>query len=164
MAEQRFADLKSSQRFERGWNGLQTLVEILVCVVVFAALAGLFGTGPLSSRMVRFDKAPLTMSYERIQRRTVQSEIQLVTTAPLGSDSLEVEIPNQLTKDIDIVSTSPRSVSMRAEAGGIVYVFALGTARLGTITFSIKPRKPGLIDSVVKAGAGEAQLRQIVLP
>ena len=164
MAEPRFADLQSSQPFERGWNGLQTVVEILVCVIVLAALAGLLGTGPLSSRMVRFDKVPITMTYERIQRRTVQSEMQLKTTAPLVGDTLEVEIPNQLTEDIDIVSTSPRSTSMRAEADGIVYVFALGTTRLGTITFSIKPRKPGFIDSIVKAGAGEAQLRQTVLP
>ena len=164
MSEPRFADLHSSQTFERGWNGLQSVIEIFVVLVVLAGLLGLLGTGPLSSQKVQFDKLPLTMSYERIVRRTVQSELQIKTTAPLPGEALEIEIPNQLTEMIDVVSTSPRSIRMRAEPDGIVYVFELGAARLGTITFSIKPRKAGLINSVVRSGAAKASLGELVLP
>ncbi len=164
MTEQQFADLDSNQRFEKGWNGLQTAIEVIVGLIVVAGLAGLLGTGPLSARKGAFDKVPLVIDYQGIVRRTVQTQMTIKTTAPLASDTLEIELPNELTDEIDVVSTSPRSTAMRAERDGIVYVFALGASRLGTITFSMKPRIPGFIDGVIRSGGAQAPLKALVLP
>ena len=63
-----------------------------------------------------------------------------------------------------MVTTSPRSSAMRAEADAIVYTFDLGAARLGTVTFSVKARTPGYIDAAVRSGDAQASFREIVLP
>ena len=160
----RFADLDPSERFESGWNRLQTGVEVMVGLIVLAGLAGLLGNGPLSPRVETFGSMPLQMTYQRVLRRTAPSQIEIRTTAPLPDDQLEVELPNALATDMDVVATSPRSAAMRAERDGIVYTFALGVSRQGTITFTVKPRSAGLVRSVVKSGAAEAMLRQVVLP
>lgn len=164
MAEPLFADNKSSQRFERGWNVLQLIIEISVGLIVLAGLAGLLGTGPLSSHVELFRTIPLQVSYQRIMRRTVASEIKMRAMAPLSSQTLEIELPNKLTDAVDVTSTSPRSVAMRAEADGIVYVFQLGQEKLGTIIFSVKPRSPGWIDSTLRANGQVLPLHTLVLP
>ena len=39
MSEPAYAQVKTSQRFELGWNRLQTIIEIFVAAVVVAGLA-----------------------------------------------------------------------------------------------------------------------------
>ena len=162
--EPRFADYGPAERFESGWNRLQTAVEVSVGLIVLAGLAGLFGNGPISPRVVTFDSLPLRMSYQRILRRTSSTQIEVTATAPLAQDRLDVELPNQLATDMDVVATSPRSLAMRAEKDGIVYTFALGAEHLGRITFTIKARTPGIVRSVVKSGGAQAALDLVVLP
>ena len=164
MTNKPFATLESSEGFESGWNRLQTAIEILVAVIIVAALSGLLGTGPLSSGRLLFTGKPLEVSYERILRKTVATQMTFKTTAPLETKEVEIELPNKLTDEIDVVGTSPRSTAMRAEADGIVYTFALGDAKLGTITFSVKPRVAGYIESVFRSGAATAAFRTLVLP
>ena len=127
-------------------------------------LSSLLGNGPLSPRVETFGSMPLQMTYQRVLRRTAPSQIEIRTTAPLPDDQLEVELPNALATDMDVVATSPRAAALRAERDGLVYTFALGASRQGTITFTVKPRSAGLVRSVVKSGAAEGMLRQVVLP
>ena len=88
--EPRFADLESRERFERNWNRLQSYVEVLVAAIVLAGLVGLLGSGPLSPRVSAFTGAPLTMTYDRVVRRTVERQITIRTTQPLPARTLEI--------------------------------------------------------------------------
>ena len=173
-----FAFVEPHERFERGWNRLQQSIEVGVAVIVAAGLVGVFGSGPISSVSGRFPGVPVTMTYERLMRRTVQSKVVFAIHGPVGRAAtgvsetnaadggsiVDVTLPNAFTHHFEVVSTSPRSVLMRADAAGVTYVFALGPAHEGEIVFSVKPQSSGLGDaSVAVAGHGEA-LRQFVFP
>ena len=164
MSEPDFADVLPHQRFERGWNRLQNSIEILVAVIVVAGFLGLFGTGPLSSTETTVEERPITIKYDRILRRTLQSELTLVVTSPIADRVLEIEIPNSFLQDIDIASTSPRSSAMRTERDGVVYAFDIGTTRAGQIVFSLKPRTTGFMNSSLQVLGTTVSLRQLVLP
>jgi hypothetical protein len=164
MSDVDFADVTPHQRFERGWNRLQTIIEIIVALIVFAGLLGLFGDGPLSTARTRFKDQPITIDYDRMLRRTVQSEMTIALTRPIASPTLTIELPNSFLRGMDIVSTSPRSSAMRAETDGVSYVFDLGDAREGEIILSMKPRLFGPLRSTIKALGSDITLDQFVFP
>lgn len=157
-----FAQVKTNPRFELGWNRLQTAIEIFVGLVVAAGLLGLFGTGLISATKVA---APggITIRYDRILRRTVQTEAT-IDFARSGGDQLTVEIPSSFVREMDIVSTSPRSATMKVTSDGVAYVFDTGNAPRGEITLSMKPRSFGLFDSRFRVGGTAVALRQLVWP
>ena len=164
-----FAFVEPHERFERGWNRLQLCTEIGVTIIVCAGLVGVFGSGPISSFRGRFKGIPVTLTYERLLRRTVQSEIVLAIDGPLGRPTAEgsvvdVTLPSAFTHLFDVVTTSPRSLTMRADADGVTYAFALGPARRGEIVFAAKPRSSGFIDATVTVDGTKAALRQFVFP
>ena len=164
-----FAFIEPHERFERGWNRLQQGIEIGVAVVVCAGLAGLFGSGPVSSYSGRFQSIPVRLTYERLLRRTVQSEVVLNIDGPIGKPTLggsvvEVTLPTVFTHHFDVVSTSPRSLTMRADAEGVTYTFELGPAHKGEIIFTAKPRSPGLVDASIIVDGARQPLRQFVYP
>ncbi len=164
-----FAFVEPHERFERGWNRLQQGIEVGVAVIVCAGLAGVFGGGPLSTYTGRFHSVPVGITYQRLLRRTVQTRLVLRLVGPVGRPApgggvVEVRLPTAFTDHFDVVSTSPRSLTMRAEVDGVTYAFALGPAREGEIVFNAKPRSSGLIDATITVdGAGEV-LRQFVYP
>ena len=164
LPEPEFADVAPHQGFESGWNRLQTAVEILVAVIVGAGLLGLLGTGPLSSARATLRGEPATITYQRILRRTVQAQMVIDLTRPVPTGTLEFELPNSFLDQVDVVSTSPRSSAMRAEADGITYVFDLGAARTGRIIFSVKPESFGLMNSTIRVLGTQTVLRQFVFP
>lgn len=164
MSQPDFADVSPNQRFERGWNRLQNGIEIFVALIVVAGLLGLFGTGPLSSTETTVSGVPITIKYDRILRRTLQSELTLVVTKPIADHALETEIPNSFLQDVDIASTSPRSSAMRTETDGVVYVFDIGATHSGHIVFSLKPRTTGFMNSSMQVLGANVSLRQLVLP
>jgi hypothetical protein len=164
MSELDFADVSPHQRYERGWNRLQIIIETFVAIVVVAGVLGLFGTGPLSSTATTVAGLPITIKYDRILRRTLQSQFILDITQPIPDRALEIELPNAFLQDVDIVSTSPRSSAMRTERDGIVYVFDVGATRQGQVVFSLKPRAAGFMNSSMQVLGSAVSVRQFVFP
>ena len=163
MNESSYALVKTNERFERGWNRLQRTIEIMTTAVVIAGLAGLFGTGPLSSAVASLP-ATISISYERILRRTKQSDMTITLIRPASRSQIEIELPTRFLDEMDIVSTSPRSAATRAEADGVTYVFDLGAARRGQITFALKAKGLGAFTSSVRADGMQVDLHQFIWP
>lgn len=162
MPEEPFATVKTYPRFELGWNRLQLSIEVLVAVVVAAGLLGLFGTGPLSSAtQVR---PGFAVAYQRIVRRTLQTELTISLTKPARGSTFEVLMPKSFLADMSIASASPRASAMRVEPNGIAYVFDVGTAGTGEISFDLKPKGYGAITSPFLVGGEPVVLHQFIFP
>ena len=164
MNEPPFALVKTNPRFELGWNRLQGIVEIGVAIVVAAGLLGLFGTGPLSSGTVQVPGRSIRIDYQRILRKSVQTDITIALTRPVEGPQFSLELPATFLRDMDIVTTSPRSSAMRADADGVTYVFDLGATRMGEITLSMKPKGFGLVSSPFVANGTRVALQQFIFP
>lgn len=157
-----FATVKTYPRFERGWNRLQVATEIVVALIVVAGLLGLFGTGPLSSGTQT--RPSFGIRYERIVRRTLQTQVIISLTKPARSPTFEVLMPNTFLADMSIASASPRASAMRVEPEGIAYVFDLGTAGTGEISFDLKPKGYGAVTSPFVVGGEPVVLHQFIFP
>ena len=164
MPNELFAEVKTYPRFELGWNRLQTAIEILVATVVVAGLLGLFGTGPLSSATTQGSNKDVAIAYERILRRTVQTELSINLTKPAVGSTLEVLMPDAFLNDMSIASSSPRASAMRVEPQGVAYVFDVGAAGTGRITFTLKPKGYGAIASPFVVGGETIVLHQFIFP
>ena len=164
MTKPAYAQVKTSQRFELGWNRLQTFIEIFVTIVVVAGLAGAFGSGPLSAATTTVPGRSIDIAYDRVQRRTVQSDVTITFKGALPRNQLAVELPTTFQREMDIVSTSPRSSEMRVSSRGVVYLFTTGDSDKGEITLSMKPKKPGFFVSQFFVDSSAVTLRQLVWP
>ncbi len=163
-SEPAFADVDPNQRFETGWNRLQTATEALVGVIVFAGLLRSFGTGPLSSAEIDVAEQPLVVTYERIMRRTVQAQLTIKITRPVAVRQVSVKLPDTFVQAMDVVNTSPRSSAMRAERDGVTYTFDLGPDGMGDLVFSTKPRSAGIMRSPIEVLGTRVPLSLLVFP
>ena len=163
MSGPHYAAIKSNPRFELGWNRLQSAIEIFVTFVVVAGLLGLFGTGLLSDTEVAGPTGAMSVRYARILRRTVQSDVTISFSHAVG-DTLAVEMPKSFIREMDIVTTSPRSATMHLTADGIAYVFDIAGTDHGEITLSMKPKSSGVFQSGFRVGTTDVALRQLVWP
>ena len=164
MPEELFARVKTYPRFERGWNRLQMAIEILVALIVLSGLLGLFGTGPLSSATATGPNAGVGIDYERILRRTVETEMKIGFGKPVLGPRLNVLLPHAFLADMSVVSTSPRAAAMLMEKNGVTYVFEVGASGLGVITLSLKPKGVGLITSPFVVQGEPIVLHQFIFP
>lgn len=164
MPEELFAKVKTYPGFESGWNRLQTITEIVVAFIVAAGLIGLFGTGPLSSAKAQGPNGDFGISYERILRRTVESKLKISLIKPVTGPTVEVLLPDAFLNDMTIASASPRASAMRLDPRGITYVFDVGPAGTGQITFDLKPKGYGPIASPFVVAGEPIVLHQFIFP
>ena len=164
MSDELFASVKTFPRFERGWNRLQLAIEILVALIMLSGLLGLFGTGPLSSATATGPKAAVEIDYERLLRRTVETEMKISFGKPILGPRLSVLLPHAFLADMSVVSTSPRAAAMLMEENGVTYVFDVGASGLGMITLSLKPKGFGMITSPFVVQGESIVLHQFIFP
>lgn len=168
MDDTTFARAMPNQGFERRWNQLMLAVELFVGLNICAGLLGLFGTGPLSRASVGIANPAAQVRYERVTRRTLASDLVFDLTAPLADDKVEIELPRDFLRGVDVTSSSPRASRMAADRDGVLYRFDLGPSRQGEIRFTVKPRSAGFVNSSIKIDSGgrtaEVALKQIILP
>ena len=164
MPDELFAAVKTYPRFELGWNRLQALTEVVVAIVVAAGLLGLFGTGPLSSATAEGANKAIGITYERILRRTVQTELRIALHRPTAGPTVEVLMPDAFLNDMSIASSSPRASAMRVAPHGITYVFDVGPEGTGHITFDLKPKGYGAITSPFVVAGEPIVLHQFIFP
>lgn len=151
--------------FQRREWAVQRAAWAAMALVLLAALAGLFGSGPLSEASV--EAGPLAVGYGRFQRRHAPEEL-VVAVAPRASAGgrVEVWLPAAYLGAIDVESVVPAPEAVRADGDRVVYAFAVDDpGQPLEATFSLEHDDVG----VVHGGAGlvggpEVAFRQVVYP
>jgi len=144
-------------RFERiGW--------IAMFLVIILALAGLFGTGPLSASSAGNDG--LTVDYQRFVRHQGQTEITVTIDARHAVDGqVELTITGEYHDSLAIESVSPEPVEVRGDGNDVVYVFALAEgAGSIDVSFGATPRQIGPLPGEVAAGDATVTFFQFAYP
>jgi hypothetical protein len=108
---------------QREWQVQRVGWAVLVAIVV-AALAGVFGTGPLSWTRATADDASLVVDYSRFAREG--GSISLVVHFPPGAidgDEVRVRTDNALLQGIEVEQITPEPSSQSSVDGGVVFTF-----------------------------------------
>ena len=155
VAPHRVGDLEihENTRFQEWEWKVQRIAWVLLLLIVFLALAGLFGTGPLSSATVESDDDALSVGYERFIRHDGRTTVTIEVDgdqAPNGE--IEVWLSQPYLEDFELQNVSPQPSDVISAGARTIYVFPVEDASSPlTVTFSLRPQGMGRI-------AGEAGL------
>jgi hypothetical protein len=149
---------------QREWR-VQRAAWVVVLLVLIAALAGLFGGGPLSQGKVV--SGSLALAYPRFARERAPAALEI----EVGADTAVAgEIPLWLNRafldKVDVERIVPEPAAMEAESDRVIYRFAVANPRQpATITFDIQPHEPGrTMGRVGLVDGAEVAFDQVIYP
>jgi hypothetical protein len=130
--------------FQRKEWEVQRVAWLVVLVILLAAVAGIFGAGPLSHAEAA--SGPLEMNYDRIARRGSETTLTLRVAPQTAVDG---ELPLWLDRDfldkVNIDRIVPEPAEMEAEDERVIYRFvAADPEQVAEITFQLNPAEPGI--------------------
>jgi len=147
------------QRLE--WR-IERLAWVLGALVLLAAAAGLFGSGPLSS--TEATAGPLRVAYERFLRYGATHRLRLSVDTG-DRDLLRIQIPSEYVSRMRVerVFPEPRRVVVRGD--WVRCDFVVVPRSRAEIVFDLEPARRGLARGAVRV-AGEPAVRfsQFVYP
>lgn len=129
-------------RFQRaGW--------IAMSLVLILALAGLFGTGPLSRTTRTADAGAVSVEYDRFIR--YDSPTRLRVHAPLETDTtVRVFLSQEYLDRVLVTNVTPHPDAVTVQSDGAVYRFhATTSGRAITVIFDIKSDTIGPLSGTI---------------
>lgn len=163
-AEQDFQEAYAFQR--RDWT-LQRIGWGVMALFILAAVSGVFGNGPLSSRTVG-DSRFATMDLQRFARHAAPTTFTVTAgSGAIAEGELTITADRAFFEAYQLQSITPEPLRVVASEGLLTFVFEAGATR-PAVTFHVEPQRIGSHSGVfrVGAGAGSTRLRiaQFVYP
>jgi hypothetical protein len=165
----RHGDLEITQDLEfqrRDWRAQRIGWGIMLLLIV-AAIAGVFGHGPVAKHRVRTLDGRLEVQYDRIIRHASEIPLRLrILPAPVRDTLVEVWISNAFIRGLIIERIEPEPLEEHVAEDGLLYRFRVADpSRPSDIVFHVEPdqlwRRRGAIGLV----AGDTvRFTQYVLP
>jgi len=155
-------DLRFQQRM---WVVQRVGWGVIACVLV-AALLGLLGSGPLSSRTLDSPQGGFRLEYERFLRHHTLTRLHLSVYLK-GQPRQEVRVwcDRTLIEHFEVTQIVPPPVKVDAAAESLTYIFPL-TDQVDqlVIIFSLEPESFGLLSGRIGVGDDSLYFRQLVYP
>lgn len=149
------AQRKNADRQRLAWCGMG--------LVIVAALAGLLGSGPLSSARAR--AGALGVEYERFTRRLSPFRLRFEVD-PGGADEVRLWLGPELLERLEIESVVPPPRAAELDGEGVTYAFGVASSdRPLKLSFHTRPCRAGRFTArVALAGAEQVEWTQLVYP
>jgi hypothetical protein len=161
-------DLDEDMSFqERTWT-IQRIGWWVMALVVLAALAGLFATGPLSRAETSDPAGVLRVEYGRFLRSMAPSTLRLHVGKPLTpfDNAVPIRVSGPLAKAIKPEAITPEPIHAKAMSSGVEYVFALAEpGKAASIRFDFVTEGIGPIHAEIGiAGREPARISMFIYP
>jgi hypothetical protein len=154
-------DSESDHRFHRNEWRIQRIGWVLVALFLALAVAGLFGSGPLSHAHV--DNGAGRLDYERFTRYGLPTDL-VVTPAASAHGVTRVEIGGDYLAAFPVEHITPEPAAVRLAGPNIIYEFASTTPR-AAILFHITPQRLWRRSAtVVIDGGAPLRISQLTYP
>lgn len=148
----------------QNWWVSQRIGWGLLGMFLIAAIAGVFGDGPVSARTIENADKTLQIDYDRFLRQGGRTRLRVTLNKPSAAGDVQLTLNRAFVDAIDIerIVPAPRDTAVGAET--LSYRFAL-TGGPTTITFDYKPRTFGRVAAHIGlAGAPAASFTHWVYP
>jgi hypothetical protein len=160
--------------FESRWRHAELVSHICMALIVAAALAGLFGRGPLSHRTHQTEDGRLAVDFEPIARYGTSTQITLHLSPDVPSigalsilepGTAHVVLSSALIEPMGLQQVIPSPASSEAVGSGIGLVFNVPAGKKrAEVRLVIKPNDVGPIRLDVSQGSSRLSFNQFVLP
>lgn len=138
---------------------------ILMLLIVFAGLLGLFGQGPLSSTTVGDD--PLKVHYGRFERLSAPTQMNIqVSPTAASNGEVRLRVDQSVMTLYNIQRIIPEPASTELSSGYITYVFKTGLGdQPFQIVFDLEPSKLGMPKGAIGLENGPSvNISQFIYP
>lgn len=142
---------------KKGWL-IQAIGWSIFFIILLLAVAGLFGTGPLSYTTISQNSDQI--EYERFLR--FESESEMVIRLNGLSDTVHIKVPTAYDDYIDIVRITPLPFKNEIIAGNTVYSFL--ARKNATVHVTIMAKKSGYFKGEIIADDSKFQLVHLIYP
>ena len=165
----RYGDIEVEQDLDfqrRDWRA-QRVGRIVMLAIVVAAMAGVFGDGPLSSASAHSSDGQLQVEYERIARHAASQPLRVHVGPHAPGDSVvDLWIDQEYMHGLIVRGISPEPVLTRAGDQRLIYRFNLASpSRAADVVFQVDAHKLWSRRGAIGLVNGDSvPLRQFVLP
>ena len=137
----------------------------LMAAVLVAAVAGVFGRGPLSQAQANLSDGSLTLDYDRVVRFQAPAELRIRLRASPSAGEAVLALSHVYLMAVSVDEIQPPPAQVRRQGEGVAYYFPVeGSAREIEVVFRLKPETIGTLSGTVSAGSRPVQFKQFVLP
>lgn len=136
----RVGDLEVDQDldYEKRAYNVRRVAWWLMALIVLAALAGLFGSGPLSHARAGEAGDPLSLEYGRFARLTAPATLEIhLSPQAAAAGEARIWIDRRYLQDMQIEDMVPEPERVEAGADRLVFVFPLATGSPGATSFEL---------------------------
>lgn len=139
----------------------------VIALILFCALLGLFGRGPLSQTTIREPSLPISVTYERFGRYQSASELRVhIDTIPMHDQIATMWLSKDYVSRMEIQHVVPIPEREEVSATGMMYVFRVATPKEGIDIFvTVQAQTIGFVTG--RIGFDESQalpFRQWIYP
>jgi hypothetical protein len=146
-------------KFQRRMWAAQRVGWVITAVAIIIALAGVFGTGPVSRASAQ--SGTFRVDYERFAR--LQQPTKITFSLSAANDDIQLAFSRRYLDSVQIERITPRPSKVESAGKWLVYHFA-GQAPLA-VTFHIRPEDFGrLIGAAENEKGGGVVFRQFIYP
>lgn len=148
------------QHHVKGWR-LKRIGWALMALIIAAALGGLLGPGPYSDKSIQ-GPGGLHLDYQSIARYNAPTHFHL--QVPGGSDDLELSIPAEFVKAIELERINPEPKEMRLDGEKHTWIFPRKEGS-SEVMINFRPQGFGAKKCRLEVkGAGAMEVQQTFLP
>jgi hypothetical protein len=140
----------------KGWV-IQRIGWILMFAFLIAAILGLFGEGPLSSKKIQAGN--ISVEYERFCRYEHGMEIRLQSA---GENISKVSIPQTYLKSFRLGTIVPEPEKQIATAGSIQYQFE--GSQNNIVSFYLSPIERKTVEGMFQVNDHPVTIKQTIYP
>jgi hypothetical protein len=166
-ADSRDLELLQDLSFERRDWIVERVGWVVIAIVVIAALAGLFGPGPLSWTTAGEQGGPLWLEYARFGRLEAPLTLRVHLGPNIGQQGpARIWVSRKYLEGVHIERISPQPEQVEAGPEQLTYVFSISDPSGPTaVTFSLKTEHFGRQHGCVGIANGPTQcFRQFIYP
>lgn len=160
-------ELEEDLRFQKRQWKVQRIAWVVWLLVLVAAVAGLFGSGPLSNGTAGEEGGPLWAEYQRFERHQGPSDLKvfLGPGAASGGEG-RVWLGRDYLESVELESVTPPPLRVEAGADRYTYVFPVTDPQQGTaVVFRFRPEALGRHEGRIGLpGGAELKFGRFVYP
>lgn len=166
---QRVGDLEIVQDLEfqrRAWK-VQRISWLGLGLILLGALAGVFGSGPLSQGIVSSQNDSLQLEYDRFGRFQAPAKLNIVLGAGTEQNGqVKVWLSRSYLEKTEVQQISPQPDWVEASPDRLTYVFHTNTRdRPTAVTFYLQPEQVGWQTAEIGVTSGPTlKFNQVIYP
>ncbi|HEV2087673.1 MAG TPA: hypothetical protein VGR21_05125 [Cryptosporangiaceae bacterium] len=158
--------LEENLAFERREALVERVAWPVIAAVLVAAVAGVFGAGPVSRTTTENRDGTVSVTYQRFARQVADTQLQVrVAPGAVREGTVTVFISAGWIANVDLRQVIPSPDKATRTDDGVYYEFSGRPQAPVVVSFGYRPNGAGLQSATVHAGnTGGAELWQLIYP